>query len=117
MITQPDLFTPAAQAAAETKVSDAEKVDFRARLISSGAWQTRAQICATLGWPERKVRAVAESLGAEVVRSQHGFKLFDNLTDADVSLARESAAFFHSQSVKMEDYFKALSHRLATRIG
>jgi hypothetical protein len=114
---QPDLFTPAAQAAAETKVSDSEKADFRAHLISTGAWQTRAQICSALGWPDRKVRSTAESLGAEVVRSQHGFKLFDNLTDDDLFLARESAAFFHSQSVKMEDYYKALTHRLATRIG
>jgi len=117
MTTQPDLFTPAAQAAADSKISESERADFRARLISTGSWQTRAQICAALGWPDRKVRAVAESLGAEVVRCQRGFKLLDQIPPEEEPLVREAIAVFHSQAQKMEEYSKSLTYRLASRNG
>jgi hypothetical protein len=114
MISQPDLFTPSI---ADSKISDVERSDFRAALISAGTWQTRAQLCASLGWPDRKVRAAAESLGAEVVRCQRGFKLLDQISKEEESLVREAIAVFHSQAQKMEDYSKSLTYRLATRIG
>jgi hypothetical protein len=115
MTSQPDLFTPAAQAATESKASDADRADFRAHLISAGTWQTRAQLCSALNWPDRKVRAVAESLGAEVVRCQHGFKLFDQIPKEEEPLVREAIATFHSQAQKMEGYSKALAYGLAAR--
>jgi hypothetical protein len=101
----------------ESKATDAEQSEFRARLISAGTWQTRAQLCAALAWPDRKVRAVAESLGSEVVRCQKGFKLLEQITKEEEPLVREAIAVFHSQSVKMEDYSKSLQRRLLTRIG
>ena len=115
MPTQPDLFTPAAAAVAEPKVSDADRADFRAHLISAGTWQTRAQICASRNWPERKVRAAAESLGAEVVRCQHGFKLLAQISTEEEPLVREAISVFHSQAVKMEGYAKSLTYALAAR--
>ena len=115
MTTQPDLFTPAAQAAAESKITDAERADFRAHLISAGTWQTRAQLCAALNWPDRKVRAAAESVGAEVVRCQHGFKLLEQITPEEEPLVREAIGVFHSQAVKMEGYAKSLTYALAAR--
>jgi hypothetical protein len=114
MASQPDLFQAATP---ESKATDAECSEFRAQLISAGTWQTRAQLCATLGWPDRKVRAVAESLGAEVVRGQHGFKLLAQITPEEEPLVREAIATFHSQAKKMEDYSRSLTYRLATRIG
>ena len=115
MTSQPDLFTPAAAALAESKISDAERSDFRAHLISAGTWRTRAQLCAALGWPDRKVRAAAESLGAEVVRCQHGFKLFDQIGPEEAPLVREAIGVFRSQAVKMEWYANSLSYALAGR--
>ena len=113
MSSQPDLFTPAAQAAVESKITDAERADFRAHLISAVTWQTRAQLCGALNWPDRKVRAAAESLGAEVVRCQRGFKLLEQITKEEEPLVREAIAVFHSQSVKMEDYSQSLRRRLS----
>ena len=115
MTTQPDLFAPAAPAATDSKVSDADRADFRAHLISAGTWQTRAQLCAALNWPDRKVRAAAESLGAEVVRCQHGFKLLDQIGPEEAPLVREAIGVFRSQAVKMEGYAKSLSYALAGR--
>jgi hypothetical protein len=112
-MSQLDLFS----AADQCRATDAECADFRAALISAGTWQTRAQLCDALGWTERKVRAVAESLGAEVVRCQHGFKLLDQIPKQEEPLVREAIAVFHSQAKKMEDYSKALTYRLASRIG
>ena|ERR1017187_568035 len=114
MSTQPDLFLPSV---ADSKVSDQDRADFRYRLILCGTWQTRAQLCAVLAWPDRKVRACAESLGAEVVRCQRGFKLLDQITPEEEPLVREAIATFHSQATKMEDYSRALTYQLATRIG
>ena len=115
MTSQPDLFS--APTLSDSKVSEAERADFRAALISAGHWQTRAQLCAALGWPDRKVRAAAESVGAEVVRCQHGFKLLVQITPDEEPLVREAIAVFHSQAQKMEDYSKSLAYRLQTRIG
>jgi hypothetical protein len=114
-MNQTDLFTAPAQAAAESKISDAERGEFRYRLIMTNTWQTRAQLCAALGWPDRKVRAVAESLGADVVRCQHGFKLLEQITPEEVPLVREAIGVFRSQAVKMEGYAKSLSYALAGR--
>jgi hypothetical protein len=113
MTIQPDLFP--SHAPAETKISEAERADFRAQLISAGTWQTRADLCAALGWPDRKVRAAAESLGAEVVRCQRGFKLLEQIVPEEVPLVKEAIATFHSQAEKMEDYSKSLRYRLAAR--
>ncbi len=114
MTTQPDLFAPA-PADTESKATEAECADFRAQLISAGTWQTRAQLCAALGWPDRKVRAVAEALGAEVVRCHRGFKLLAQITPEEDCLVREAIATFHSQAQKMEAYAKALTYGQAAR--
>lgn len=113
MTTQPDLFqsTPA-----DSKATPAECSDFRAHLISAGTWQTRAQLCAVLGWTERKVRAVAEALGADVVRSQDGFKLLAQITPEEQPIVRQAIATFRGQAQKMEDYARSLAYRLATLI-
>src|ERR1035438_4724103 len=108
MIIQPDLFP----AAPSDKINDADRNAFRYHLIMASAWQTRAQLCAALGWPERKVRDVAESLGTEVVRCQSGFKLCDQITREDLPLVQQSIDAFHSQAAKMETYAHGLRKRL-----
>jgi hypothetical protein len=115
MPSQPDLFTPAALAEHESNASDAERSEFRAALISAGTWRTRAQLCATLNCSDRKVRAIAESLGSEVVRCQHGFKLLEQITPEEEPIVREAIATFRSQAVKMEEYSKSLARRLLLR--
>ena len=115
MTTQPDLFSAPAAAVVDSTISDADRADFRAQLISAGTWQTRAQLCCALNWPDRKVRAAAESIGAEVVRCQHGFKLLEQITPEEEPLVREAIGVFHSQAVKMEGYAKSLTYALAAR--
>src|ERR1035441_8680738 len=107
MTTQLDLFPQPAPA--DSKASDTERADFRYRLIFANTWQTRDQLCASLGWSDRKVRAVAESLGAEVVRGQQGFKLLEQITKEEEPLVREAISTFHSQARKMEEYSKSLT--------
>jgi hypothetical protein len=111
--SQPDLFCPSALAERDSKATDAERADFRSHLISAGRWLTRADLCAATGWSDRKVRAIAESLGSEVVRCQHGFKLLEQITKEEEPIVREAIATFRSQAAKMEDYSKSLAHRLA----
>lgn len=106
-MTQPEFHFP----------SPAEQDQLRDLLLIEG-WQTRRQVCAALGWSERKVRDVAESLGAEVVRGQAGFKLTDQLdlrTDISIALQARDAAI--SQGKKMIRYGFALGRRLHARIG
>ena len=94
--------------------TDAEKL--RAHLHCYG-WRTRAQICEALGWSERQVRSVAESLGADVVRSQSGFKLTEALTREDLPAAQQAADAYLSQGKRMIRYSIALRRHLHTLIG
>ena len=66
MTTQPDLF--------QAPVNSDDQAVLRTHLYTFG-WQTRKQLCRVLGWSERKVRLVAESMGTDIVRGQSGFKL------------------------------------------
>ncbi len=113
-MNQPDLFpTPPSPAG----LSPADISNFRAALISAGCWQTRAQLCQSLGWPDRKVREAAEQLGPEVVRCQAGFKLCDQITREDLDLVKQAIDAFHSQARKMETYAHGLRIRLHALIG
>ena len=98
-------------------VSGAEQAEFRARLISAGTWQTRFQLCAALNWSNRKVRAVAQSLGSEVIRCQLGFKLANQITRDDLPAVKQALDAFHSQAVLHETYCQSVRHRLHALTG
>lgn len=101
--TQPDFF--------DGRITPAEIEKLRAHLDRYG-WQTRKQLSAVLGWSDRKVREVAEQLGAEVVRGHTGFHLTATLTTADMEHAYQAAHAALSQSRKMAHYGETLRYRL-----
>ncbi len=105
MVTQPDLFQP-------TVTSDDKSV-LRTHLYAYG-WQTRKQICRALGWTERKVRNVAEAMGADIVRGQAGFKLTIHIQrdSQDVALAIQARDAAIAQGKRMIRYGVALGRRL-----
>lgn len=117
MTTQPDLFSSTTPTDLPHGITEADQSNLRAALISSGTWMTRAQLCNLLGWPDRKVREVAETLGVEVVRGQLGFKLTTLITRDELSAVQQSIDAFHSQAVKMEQYAHALRLHLHSLIG
>jgi hypothetical protein len=108
--TQPDLFSP--------NISDEDKERLVIHLYKHG-WQTRKQLCATLGWSERHVREVAFSMGADIVRGQAGFKLTDQIhrDSPDFPLAMQASDAFISQGKSMIRYSIALRRRLHSLIG
>ena len=110
MQVQPDLFPPTD--------ADQDKATLRAHLSTNG-WQTRRQIAAALGWPERKIRDVAESMGTDIVRGQAGFKLTDQIhrDSPDVPLALQACDAFESQGKKNLAYALGLRHRLHIFLG
>jgi hypothetical protein len=116
MNTQPDLFSPPAASQA-VGITEADVRSLRAQLMSIGSWQTRNELCRALGWPDRKVREVAEAMGAEVVRCQLGFKLTALVTREDLPAIKQAIDAFHSQANKMEAYALALRKRLHALIG
>lgn len=103
MITQPDLpinsITP-------------EDGRLLRTWLGEHGWQTRRQIAAGLGWRERKIRCVAESLGAEVVRGQRGFALTQQVRREDLSDAIQAADAALSQGKSMIRYGLALKRKL-----
>lgn len=118
MTTQTDLFAaPAGPVQLPHNLTQADLAEFRARLISAGTWQTRADLCKALNWDERKVREVAEALGPEVVRCQLGFKLTEMVTRDDLSCVKQAIDAFHSQAAKMEAYAQSLRRRLHALVG
>ena len=97
-------------------ITESDQADLRACLMSHG-WRTRRELCEHLGWEERKVRDVAETLGAEIVRCQLGFKLTANIDRDDLPAVHQAISAFHSQAAKMEHYANALRRRLHALIG
>lgn len=108
MTAQPQLFPEG--------VSEAEVAELRAWLLTHG-WQTRRQLAEGLGWSERKIREMAESMGADIVRGQHGFKLTEQLTREDLEAAKQAADAAISQAKKQEAYGLALLRRLHQLVG
>lgn len=97
-------------------VTESDVEEFRARLAAQG-WQTRRQIVQATGWSERKIRDVAESLGADVVRGQPGFKLTEHLTREDLEAAKQAADAAISQAKKQMHYGLELLKKLHAQIG
>jgi hypothetical protein len=110
-MNQPDLFTPAAD-----RDHEVDRTNLRAHLMSHG-WQTRGECCRALVWDERKLRAVAESMGSDIVRCQMGFKLTDSLSRDDVSAALQGCDAGESQAKKQLAYVAALRRRIHSIIG
>ena len=97
-------------------VSDVDVSTLRAWLAVRG-WQTRAQIAAGLGWHIRKISVVADLLGTDIIRGQHGFKLTDQLTTDDLPFALESAEHFISRGKDEIRHGIALKKRLHEMIS
>ncbi len=96
MTTQPDLFTAPPQTSGPA-ITEAEISDFVAHLMSHG-WQTRGEIHRALCWDERKIRAVAQTLGGKVIRCQLGYKLTAQCGREDLTHMQQAANAAGSQS-------------------
>lgn len=108
MNSHPELFSEG--------ITEAEVAELRAWLLTHG-WQTRRQLAEGLGWSERKIREVAEGMGADIVRCQHGFKLTEQLTREDLESAKQAADAALSQAKKQEAYGLALLRRIHQLVG
>jgi hypothetical protein len=97
-------------------VTDRDKAALRDYLDTRG-WSTRKEVAIALGWSERKVPDVAETLGAEIVRGQRGFNLVKKIGRDDLPAALQAADAFLSQGKKMIRYAMALRRKLHERIG
>jgi hypothetical protein len=98
-------------------VGEADVMQMRT-LLASGGWLKRKDFMAQLGWPERKVPAVAELLGGEIVRSRtRGFKLTALLTPDEVPVAIHTAQEVLSQCRKNAGYAIALRKRVHQLVG
>ena len=98
-------------------VSDGDVMQMR-ELLAAGGWLKRRDFMQKLGWPERKVPAVAELLGGEIVRSRtRGFKLTALLTPEEVPVAIHTAREVLSQCRKNAGYAMALRKRVHQLIG
>jgi hypothetical protein len=115
MTAQPDLFTPLTSPAAHG-ATEPEQANLRAHLLSHG-WQTRRDLCTALNWDERKLRAVAESLGADIVRCQLGYKLTDTITREEFSAAIQGCDAAESQAKKQLAWALGVRRRLHAIIG
>jgi hypothetical protein len=110
-IAQPEL-----DLAPPETVSRADLDQLRAHLAAHG-WQTRKEIEKSFGWHPRYIRALAEAMGADIVRGQAGFKLTEKITREELGAALQSADAFLSQSKKMAAYAHDLKKRLHSLIG
>jgi len=108
MDTQLEIFTGG--------VTESDAMELRAWLATHG-WQTRAQLAAGLGWPWRKVCAVAQQMGADVVRGQAGFKLTEQITRDELPAIQQAADAALSQAKKQETYGLALLRRIHGMVG
>lgn len=97
-------------------VTGDDLAELRSHLSETG-WQTRAQLVSSLGWCERKIRDVAESMGSEIVRGQRGFKLTADLQREDLSAAAQAADAALSQGKRMIRYGLALKRQLHAKIA
>jgi hypothetical protein len=98
----------------QTPASEQEELKVR---LGLHGWQTRKQLSLALGWPERQIRDVAESMGAEIVRGQKGFKLTKNITRDDLPAALQASDAAISQGKRMIRYGIALRKKLHQIIG
>jgi hypothetical protein len=115
MITQTDFFNPAATTIADG-ITTADQADLRAQIMSRD-WQTREQIANALGWPVRKVRAVAQSLGGQIIRCQAGYKLTAACTRDDAPQMMQAADAAGSQARIGLAYEIAVRRALHSLIG
>lgn len=98
-------------------VSDADVARMRS-LLDGGQWLKRRDFMHILGWSERKVPAVAELFGAEIVRSRtRGFKLTAKLTPEELPIAIHTANEVLSQCRKNISYAVALRKRVHQLVG
>lgn len=97
-------------------VTDADTGTLRGWLSTHG-WQTRRQLVEGLDWSERKVRLVAELIGSDIVRGQHGFKLTSQITREEVGSALQAAQAAISQGQRMVRYGNKLKLRLHKLVG
>jgi hypothetical protein len=81
------------------------------RWLHRKGWQTRAEIAVNLLWSERKIRDVAESMGASVVRGQNGFKLTADLDRSELGALTQAADAALSQGKRMIRYGLALRRK------
>lgn len=98
----------------------ADRYDKRQMLaVLSGAsdWMTRRNLMAALQWDQRKIRAVLESLGADVVRGQKGFMLTDRVKTEELGVAVRCSDAWISQGKSMVRYGVALKRKLHKRIA
>lgn len=84
------------------------------QLLRTYGWLTRKALTTQLGWAERRIRAVAEAAGADVVRGPRGFNLFDNCSLDEIN---HCAAIAEGQGKKMVEYAVALRRRAHARIS
>lgn len=89
-------------------------MELRAWLLAHG-WQTRQQMGEGLGWNERKIRAVGEAMGTEVVRGQQGYTLLDKVPTEELHKVKHAAAAILSQAHKNEAYGLGLLRAVAER--
>lgn len=115
MTTQQDLFAQVPNSL-PNGVTEADQANLRGHLMSHG-WQTRKELCQALGWDDRKVRDVAETLGTEIVRCQMGFKLLDQCNREDLAAVKQCIDAFESQAKKMAEYASGLRRRLHALVG
>ena len=80
-------------------------------------WQTRHEVSTCLGWSERKIRDVAESMGSEIVRGQRGFKLTADLEREDLGIAAQAADAALSQGKRMIRYGLGLKRKLHAQLA
>ena len=95
-MTQTNFFNPS-HSTLPDGITTADQADLRS-LVMSRDWQTREQLATALGWPVRKVRAVAQSLGGQIIRCQAGYKLTADCTRDDLPLMTQAADASGSQA-------------------
>ena len=114
-MVQTDFFNPDATTVADG-ITTADQADLRAQIMSRD-WQTREQIASALGWPVRKVRAVAQSLGGQIIRCQAGYKLTAACTRDDLPLMTQAADAAGSQARIQLAYELEIRRALHSLIG
>lgn len=99
-----------------TGITDADQAALRAQIMSRD-WQTREEIASALGWPVRKVRAVAQSLCGQVIRCQAGYKLTASCTRDDLPLMQQAADASGSQAAHMRAYELEVRRAIHAMVG
>ena len=85
-------------------------------LLTLHGWLTRQEVGDSLRWTDRKIRDVAESMGAAIVRGQRGFKLVADLERDDLGSAAQAADAALSQGKRMIRYGLALKRKLHAQL-